>query len=372
MELLNEVWLHTVSKFEPDIASKLAPIFELPNKSFASSSRETRLIRDIGLSGEFAGRLSDPEFFKEAQNIIEYCAKNDIRIITQESMEYPEALRNIDLPPRLLFAKGAALNIENEVAVAVVGCRRPTEHGKSFARLLGKAMGESGITVISGMAEGIDGEAHKGALAADGKTIAVLAGSVDHIYPQCHDRLYREILHSGGTILSERPPGTPVHKYFYQQRNRIITGLSQGTVFVEGKEASGTAITARLALDENRDIFAVPGSPMLWQSTLPNRLISEGAIIVNSADVPVRYYKELYPDMVKQKTKPPVANTPQKMLTEDEKILGFLRDNGGIANIEQIAEGVGIMPNILSGRLTILCIKNKLRQESGNRYILTE
>ena len=372
MELLNEVWLHTVSKFEPDIANKLAPIFDTAGNTFTSSSRESKLIRDIGLSGEFENRLSNPEFFKEAQYIIEYCAKNDIRIITQESAEYPETLRNINLPPRLLFAKGVVLNIENEVAVSVVGCRKPTEHGKSFAYLLGKTMGENNITVVSGMAEGIDGEAHKGALYAGGKTIAVLAGSVDHIYPQCHERLYREILSGGGTILSERPPGTPVHKYFYQQRNRIITGLTRGTVFVEGKEASGTSITARLALDENRDIFAVPGNPMLWQSTLPNRLISEGAMIVNSADVPVLYYKEHYPEMIVQKAKTPVSGAPQKVASEDDKILEFLRDNGGIANIEQIAQGVGIMPNILSGRLTILCIKNKLRQESGNRYVLTE
>ncbi len=372
MELLYEVWLHTVSKFEPDIASKLVPLFDTNSNSFTSSSRENKLIRDLELSGEFEKRLSAPEFFKEAQYIIEYCKENDIRIITQDSDEYPESLRNIDLPPRILFAKGAALNIDNEVAVSVVGCRKPTEHGKSFSYLLGKTMGENSITVVSGMAEGIDGEAHKGTLAAGGKTVAVLAGSVDHIYPKSHDRLYREILSNGGTILSERPPKTPVRKYFYQQRNRIITGLTCGTVIVEGKESSGTSITARLALDENRDIFAVPGTPMLWQSALPNRLISEGAIIVNTADVPVLYYKQQYPDMIVQKAQPISAPSPQKLLTEDEKIIAFLRDNGGIANIEQIADGVGVLPNILSGRLTILCIKNKLRQESGNRYVLTE
>lgn len=372
MKLLNEVWLHTTSKFEPDVASKLAPLFELNDNSFTSSTREEKLLRDLGLSGEFAKRLSDPEFFKEARYIIEYCTENDIRIITQESDEYPQSLQSINLPPRLLFAKGARLNTDNEIAVSVVGCRKPTEHGKSFARLLGKAMGESGITVVSGMAEGIDGEAHKGTIAAKGKTIAVLAGSVDHIYPQCHDKLYRDILDTGGTILSERPPKTPVRKYFYQQRNRIITGLTRGTVFVEGKESSGTSITARLALDENRDIFAVPGSPMLWQSELPNRLIEEGATIVRSADVPVLYYKEQFPDMVSQKSVAPILSTPTNILSEDEKIIAFLRDNGGVANIEQIAEGVGISPNVLSGRLTILCIKAKLRQESGNRYVLAE
>ncbi len=373
MELLQEVWLHTVSRFEPDIAQRLAPLFKAQGHSFTSSDKDAEFIRDLGLSGEFERRLSNPEFFHEARYIIEYCKDNGIRIITQESGEYPRCLMNISMPPRLLFAKGAKLNADNELSVSVVGCRKPTEHGKSFAHLLGKTMGENGITVISGMAEGIDGEAHKGAIASGGKTIAVLAGSVDLIYPKCHEKLYRNILDNGGTILSERPPKTPVHKYFYQQRNRIITGLSKGTVVVEGKEGSGTSITARLALENNRDVFAVPGNPMLWQSSLPNRLISEGAEIVLSPDIPVLYYKEQFSHMLHKNSAILNADTSVGgVLSEDEKILTFLRDNGGIANIEQIADSVGISPNILSGRLTILCIKSKLRQESGNRYVLTE
>ncbi len=372
MELLYEVWLHTISKFEPDIANKISPLFETNNNMFTSGDRDERFIQDLGISGEFSKRMKSPEFFKEAQDIIEYCIENDIRIITRDSGEYPECLRHITLPPRILFAKGAYLNIDNEVAVSVVGCRKPTDQGKSFARLVGKALGENNITVISGMAEGIDGQAHKGALDGGGKTIAVLAGSVDHIYPQCHEKLYRDILDNGGTILSERPPKTPVRKYFYQQRNRIITGLSYGTVFVEGKEGSGTSITARLALDDNKDIFAVPGSPVCWQSELPNRLISEGAVIMTSADVPVKYYRERFPHMISKKPEIYKEKPAENLLTEDERILEFLKDNSGIAGVEDISDALGIAANILSGRLTILCIKGKIRQESGNRYMLAE
>ncbi|MDO4744543.1 MAG: DNA-processing protein DprA [Clostridia bacterium] len=373
MELLYEVWLHTICKFEPDVATKIAPLFEQKTQKFTSGDIDRRLLENIGVSGEFAKRISEPEFFKEASDIIDYCNDNGIRIITMESEEYPERLKNINLPPRILFAKGAKLCLDNEVGVSVVGCRKPTDHGKSFARLLGKSMAANNITVISGMAEGIDGQAHLGALDAGGKTIAVLAGSVDHVYPACHEKLYREILQNGGTVLSERPPGTPVQKYFYQQRNRIIIGLSQGTVIVEGKEASGTSITARLALEENNDIFAVPGSPMLWQSGLPNRLISEGAIVVNTSDVPVCYYRDIYPERVlKRESGNQPAGKPEKLITEDERILEFLKDNGGISNIEKIAESLGLSVGVLSGRLTILCIKGKLRQESGNRYVLTE
>ncbi len=371
MELLYEVWLHTISKFEPDIADKIAPLFEANDNMFTSRHREEQLIRDLGISGEFAKRLESPEFFKEARDIIEYCTENNIRIITSASEEYPDCLKHVSLPPRILFAKGAVLDT-NSIAVSVVGCRKPTEQGKSFARLVGKALGENNITVISGMAEGIDGQAHKGALDGGGKTIAVLAGSVDHVYPKCHEKLYHEILDNGGTVLSERPPGTPVHKYFYQQRNRIITGLSRGTVFVEGKESSGTSITARLALDENKDIFAVPGSPMCWQSQLPNRLISEGATVMTAADTPVQYYRELFPHLVSKISNSAVAKPTDNLITEDEKILNFLRDNSGIAGIDELADNLGIATNVLGGRLTILCIKGKIRQESGNRYILAE
>jgi DNA processing protein len=372
MELLYEVWLHTICKFEPDIAMKMAPWFEKDTNKFTSGDMDRRFIEDIGLSGEFAKRISKPEFFKEASDIIDYCKDNGIRIITMESDEYPERLKNINIPPRILFAKGAKLCIDDEVGLSVVGSRKATDHGKSFARILGRTAAENNITVISGMAEGIDGQAHFGALDGGGKTIAVLAGSVDKIYPSCHEKLYRQILKNGGTILSERPPHTPVKRYFYQQRNRIVTGLGLGTVIVEGKEDGGTAITARLALEDNRDIFAVPGNPMLWQSQLPNRLISEGAIVVNNPEVPVCYYRDIYPQLVSKRKVEEAIYRPEKLITEDEKILNFLRDNGGIANIESIAEKLGLGIGVLSGRLTILCIKGKLRQESGNRYVLTE
>lgn len=373
MELLYEMWLHTVCGFEPEMAAKAAPLFEKQCNGFESSDMDIIMLRNIGIAGEFAQRIAEPEFFKEAEDIIEYCKHNGIRIITMDSGEYPERLKNINTPPRILFAKGARLNTDNEVAVSVVGCRKPTDHGKSFARLLGKTLGKNNITVISGMAEGIDGQAHMGALDSGGKTIAVLAGSVDVIYPQCHQKLYRQILEEGGTILSERPPRTPVKKYFYQQRNRIIAGLSNGTVFVEGKEASGTSITAHLALDSNCDVFAVPGNPMLWQSQLPNRLIAEGAIMVYDAEVPVQHYREQFPDLIfgKETTAKAVAAV-QKPASEDDRILDYLRENGGIARLDELAENLNMSVNVLSGRLTILCIKGSLRQESGNKYVLVE
>ncbi len=359
--------------FEPDVAQKLTAFFKRDAQGFGSSAKDAEIMRQIGLSGEFATRISEPEYLKEAKAIMDYCEKSGIRIITEDSEEYPESLKHVNVPPRLLFVKGERLDLNNEVSISVVGTRKPTEHGKTFARKLGRAMAENSITVVSGMAEGIDGQAHAGAIEGGGKTIAVLAGSVDVIYPKYHAKLYREILANGGTIVSERPPGTPTKKYFYQQRNRIVTGLTQGTVFVEGKEESGTSMTARIALENNKDIFAVPGSPMQWQAQLPNRLISEGAVVVNNEMVPVEYYRDIYPDRIKKKKEvlTKVAGTV-KLASEDERILSFLADAGGIARMEEIAENCDIPVNVLVGRLTILSIKGKIRQESGNRYVLTE
>lgn len=370
MEILYELWLHSICNFEPEKAEKMVSLFENGKNTFSSGELDRYKLHKAGLEEEFADKISDSTYFHEAKDILNYCNKNGIRIITQESEEYPEYLKHTNTPPRILFAKGERINLNNRLMVSVVGCRIPTDQGKAMARQIGRSLAKEGIVVVSGMADGIDGEAHLGALEAGGKTVAVLAGSVDAIYPQSHSKLYYEIL-KNGMVLSERPPGTGVKRYFYQQRNRIVVGLSQGTVIVEGKEKSGTSITARLALDNNRDVFAVPGNPLAWQSTLPNRLISEGAIVVDKVDTPVEYYKDTRPEFFKSgKVQAEEKRKINGLSPEDEKIVKAIEMKGGIACIEDLAEICGFAPNVLASKLTILCIRGVLRQESGNRYML--
>lgn len=364
--------MHTACKFEPEIAGKAAKLFEDTANTSCFGEVDKRKLRDIGIQGEFAKRFSEPKVFEEAKNIIRYCEDNGIRIITRESEEYPEYLLHTIAAPRLLFAKGEKLDLNRKVTVSVVGCRRPTDQGLIIARNIGKELGKAGIVTVSGMAEGIDAEAHWGALEGGGKTIAVLAGSVDNVYPKSNEKLYREII-KNGTVISERPPKTITKRYFYQQRNRIIVGLSRGTVFVEGDENSGTSMSARLALENNRDIFAVPGNIMNWQSNLTNRLISEGAIVVNKTEVPAEYYRQQNPEMVKVVARK--AEQTRKydgLMSEDEKVISFLRDKGSSATIEELSEVLDIEISVLSGRLTIMAIKGIIRQGSGNRYILCE
>lgn len=370
MEVLYELWLHSICNFEPEKAEKVVALFEDRKNTFSSGELDRYKLREMGLEKEFEDRISDSGYFREAKEILNYCNKNGIRIITQDSQEYPEYLRHTNTPPRILFAKGERIDLNNKLMVSVVGCRIPTSQGKAMARQIGRSLAKEGIIVVSGMADGIDGEAHMGALEAGGKTIAVLAGSVDMIYPRSHSGLYHEIL-KNGMILSERPPGTDVKRYFYQQRNRIVVGLSQGTVIVEGKEKSGTSITARLALDNNRDVFAVPGNPLAWQSALPNRLISEGAIVVDKVDTPVQYYKDTRPEFFKSgQTEASERTKSRELSADDEKIVRVIEAKGGIACLEDLAECCDFAPNVLASKLTVLCIRGVLRQESGNRYIL--
>ncbi len=370
MDILYELWLQSVCGFEPDKVEKAFVLFEGKGQKFSSGESDRQKLKKAGLAENIEEKFSDPEYFKAAQAIAEYCKKNEIRIINQESEEYPDSLRHIDIPPRVLFVKGEKLDFNKKPAVSVVGCRKPTPQGKYMAKQLGKNLAENGIVVVSGMAEGIDGEAHRGAVEAGGKTVAVLAGSVDAIYPRSNERLYYEIL-KNGSIISERPPGTVVKKYFYQQRNRIVVGLSLGTVVVEGKEKSGTSITARLALDNNRDIFAVPGSPLVWQSELPNRLIGEGAEIVHNVDVPAMYYKNCRPELFQSVEVSKDQNIQTPVLTGDDRVIvEYIKENGGIADMEEMAENLKISPSVLGSKLTVLCIRGILSQESGNRYMI--
>ncbi len=371
MKDLYELWLHSICDYEPETVEKMVFAFESGSGRFSSGEKAVQLAKSMGVSEKIGKRLSEAEYFNKACETEEYCEKNGIRLINIESTEYPDFLKHTNTPPRILFAKGEKIDLNKNICVSVVGARKPTHQGLNVARQLGWKLAEAGIVVVSGMAEGIDAEAHKGAIEAGGKTVAVLAGSVDAIYPKVNEKLYYEIL-KNGMVVSERPPGTVVKRYFYQQRNRIVVGLSHGTIIVEGKEKSGTSITARLALDNNRDIFAVPGNPVAWQSELPNRLIGEGAMIVDKMDSPVEYYRETRPEFFK--TAKTIENRVeiklQGLSAEDEKILGFIRDNGGIADVEELSEACNLAPNVLGSRLTVLSVRGILRQESGNRYVL--
>jgi len=198
--------------------------------------------------------------------------------------DFPEILNHIPKPPKQLFIRGEILE-EDKNAIAIVGARKFTSYGKQVAYDFAYALAKNGITVISGLALGIDGEAHKGALDAGGRTIAVLGSGIDDksIYPYTHKPLAERVI-KNGALISEYGPGTPAMPYQFPERNRIVSGLSVGVLIVEAKEKSGSLITAKLALEQNKDIFAVPGHIFSPMSTGTNKLIQEGAKLVTKVE----------------------------------------------------------------------------------------
>lgn len=207
--------------------------------------------------------------------------KNSIDIISIQDEEYPEILKNIYDPPLYLYIRGNK-KILKENSIAIVGCRECTQYGKKVAWELAYNIAKQNINIVSGLAKGIDGVAHKSAVVANGRTIAVLGNGLDIIYPSENIMLATEILKSGGAIISEYPLGERPQKQNFPERNRIVSGISKGIIVVEAKEKSGALITADFALEQGRDVFAVPGNINQETSIGTNKLIKQGANLITS------------------------------------------------------------------------------------------
>ncbi len=223
--------------------------------------------------------LSGAEAERDTEDVRESCARSGIAILTILSPEYPLALREIPDAPIVLYRAGAPWR--GGTGVAVVGSRAPSGPGKDFTRILAEELASAGFVVVSGMARGIDGAAHRGALRAGGRTVAVLGCGVDVAYPPEHAGLREEIL-ARGAVYSEYPPGATPLPHRFPARNRIVSGLCRGVVVAEAPERSGALITARLALEQGREVMAVPGNPRFPHTAGSNRLLREGAAPVCS------------------------------------------------------------------------------------------
>ena len=253
---------------------------------------------------------------------------------------FPQLLREIANPPAILYCEGEA-SFLSRPAVAVVGSRNPTPVGSESASRFAGAIGGHGATVVSGLALGIDSAAHRGALGTRGSTIAVCATGLDTIYPRCHRKLACDIT-DAGLMLSEFPPGVGVRRHHFPQRNRLISGLSLGTVVVEAGLGSGSLITAGFAADQGREVFAVPGSVNSPLSRGPHQLIRDGACLV---ETPVHVLESL--SMLEVKEKPEQApNNPPAWCAE---ILGFV--DFAPTPINQIAEHSGLTMAKISAML---------------------
>jgi DNA processing protein len=283
-----------------------------------------------------------------------------VTALTWDDAEYPERLRQIDNPPPLLYVKGK-VRPEDEWAIAMVGTRRATVYGREAARRLAAELARNNLTVVSGLAKGIDSHAHQAALEAGGRTIAVLGCGVDVIYPPENRRLAGEVVASGA-LVSEYPLGTQPEASNFPPRNRIISGLSLGTVVVESHERSGALITADFALEQGRDVFAVPGSIFSKASAGCHALIKQGAkLVATGQDI----LEELNLTMVSQ------HQEVQEILPTNElesTILKILSSEP--QHIDEIRRECGLPIATVSATLTMMELKGMTRQVGGMNYVL--
>lgn len=236
-----------------------------------------------GLSTKSMNALRGFDDWGWCEDEIERVEKNGSRLITLNDAEYPPLLKEICDPPYMLYARGQVCRWSTAPLVAVVGTRRPSHYGVQMAEGISRDLTYMGAVVVSGLARGCDSSAHRGSLSAGGPTVAVLGTGLDVVYPKENARLYEEITDKG-VVLSELPMGTTPAPYNFPKRNRIISGISDAVLVVEAPLRSGALMTARLALDYNREVFAVPGAATSYKSKGANRLIKDGAALIECAD----------------------------------------------------------------------------------------
>jgi DNA processing protein len=244
-----------------------------------------------GLRRQVVDAICRPPIYTDAERELRQCEKAGISILSWENPAYPAILRNISDPPLLLYASGD-LGSLGQPGIGVVGARAATTYGQQVARSLSCQLARRGMVIISGFALGIDTAAHWGAIDAGGRTIAVLGCGLDIVYPEQNRNLFDKILETG-TLISEYPLGTKPDGFRFPARNRIISGLAHGVLVVEAARRSGSLITARMALDQGREVFAVPGRVDSWKSEGTHRLLQEGAKLVYKAD---DIFEELFPE----------------------------------------------------------------------------
>jgi len=285
-----------------------------------------------------------------------------ISFVCHTDPAYPENLLQIFDPPPVVFVRGSFKSTD-KLAVAVVGSRKPSPYGLTVAEKLAKDLAAVGITVVSGMARGIDTAGHKGALAGEGRTIAVLGCGPDVVYPRENYRLMEKIIENGA-VVSEFPPGTSPEPWHFPVRNRIISGLSQGTVVVEAAEKSGALITADFALEQGRDVMAVPGNVVNPLTRGPHRLIKQGARLVEGTGdiIDELGLEKIFPI-------PAAAQSGLKMSGAEEALYRLLSLDP--VSLDELIGRSGLLPQKAMAALMYLEIKGLAKQMPGRFYIRT-
>lgn len=343
------------------IFKRLIDGFGSPEKVLAARDAELEAIE--GMSRAQVRRLRAHRLPDRVRQDIRLVRQKEIRIVTMKDPDYPELLLQIPDPPPFLYLQG---RLEQKTsAIAMVGSRMATRYGLSVARRLSAELAACGLTVVSGMARGIDTAAHEGALLGGGRTIAVLGSGLDRIYPAQNQRLAREIAQKGA-VISEFPLLTEPEPHNFPVRNRVISGMSLGTVIVEATKKSGSLITARLACEQNREVFAVPGSIQSFKSTGTHTLIKQGAKLVeNAQDILEEIAGAVFLNAQTDLLSPPAKAAIE--LTPEENVVYRNLDPYPV-HIDDLGRKTAIAPGKLSSLLLALELKGMVEQLPGKYF----
>lgn len=328
-------WLSSRPGLGALMANRLLERFGSPEQVFFAHESDLRALE--GLRKRELTALGDKNLMA-ARKILDDCEAYGYRMITISDAEYPSRLRNIPDPPLVLYVRGRLPVLDEEAAVAVVGTRNCTPYGIKAAERVGYELTRHGCLVVSGLARGIDTAAAKGALRAGGRVIGVTGSGLDIIYPPENKQLFEDVA-SVGAIMSEYPPGTPATGEHFPQRNRILSGISIGVAVVEAPLRSGALITAAQALEQGRDVFALPGNVDSPSFEGSNRLLREGAILITSGMDIAEEYGAIYPDKIQSMRKklPIDESQAEKLLSSISLEKRHVKPKKGIDNEKTVA-----------------------------------
>ena len=351
--------LHRIPGVGPVTFARLLTQFSNPEAVFLAPSK----VKDV--SSQIQKALFEPDWDQVEQDLV-WLDEPNRHVITMHDSRYPELLKQISDPPSLLFVQGD-VDLLSQWQIAMVGSRNPSASGADTAYEFARYLAQGGITISSGLAIGIDAAAHKGALAAGGKTIAVVGTGLDRVYPAKHRELAHDIADSG-TIVSEFALGTSPRAENFPRRNRIISGLSLGTLVIEAAIRSGSLITARMAMEQGREVFAIPGSIHNPLARGCHKLIREGAKLVETANDIIEELGALAG--VQQ---PVVENSGQNDVEPQEldKDYQLLLDNLGYdpIQIDVLIDRCGLTADAVSSMLLLLELQGQVESLPGGRYV---
>lgn len=329
----------------------------------AAAPSELRSVEGVG--PKLTARILAARDEVDVEGLIGLCRQRDVQIIAEMDEAYPPVLRQIPDPPPVLFVRGE-LKPQDGLAIGIVGTRHATHYGLRQAERLAASLARAGLTIVSGLARGIDAAAHRGAIAAGGRTLAVLGSGVLNIYPPEHQRLAEEVV-AHGVLLSEAPPLAAPHSGVFPQRNRVISGLSLGVLVIEAGDRSGALITARQAMEQGREVFAVPGRVEDPTSRGCHRLIRDGVKLVENADDVLEELGPLFEPAARDDGRP-VHHPAELLLNEQEQqVLDAIGTDP--TSVDEILAATGLsVPNVLS-TLSVLEMRRLVRRLSGTLVV---